>query len=533
MPDVAPSNKPIKKRRGLWWKIPVYGLVLLFIAFGVFRIVVHQWVQLQIIGIRDRTLPASPKEHEAWYAYPDGPNAADVYQQAFDAFVGDEDFEQTLPIFGDRETLPDPGEQMPEDLTERVAYYLDQNAEALAKLDEAAGIDSCRYPIDLTQGFNVELTHFNDIRRAAQIRILESAHYENRGEHDLAVGASLKILSLARSLEDEPVMLSMLVQYSLQEQAYDQIERLIKVGAMSEKTLAMLPNQIGRFDTPEILHRAFIGERCWGLGVFSDHTNDGLLFDAMRFSGLMDLDQAHYLQMMHDLVEYSRSPVWPIPDRFDVYDRPPRLYPISGIMTIAFGACTKTHFELAAKRQVTLVAIAVERYRQQHGYFPNRIDDLVPEYLTELPADTIDYQMVHYRTVDGGAVVYSFGTDGIDNNGRPYTEDGYGAGRGSDISFIFGPTAQELWPLSEEEEGGQAGGFDDLAIYGYEDPDSDEAYEIYLKKLEGEGFPALKTQKERDLEEEQRRASEFDFNFEEYDDPMIADDQDGDETSEP
>ncbi len=67
-----------------------------------------------------------------------------------------------------------------------------------------------------------------------------------------------------------------------------------------------------------------------------------------------------------------------------------------------------------------LVACALERYRIAHGQFPDRLESLVPGFMTELPQDVASHQPLRYRrTDDGRFVLYAMGSDGVDDGGKP------------------------------------------------------------------------------------------------------------------
>ncbi|MFL5515399.1 MAG: hypothetical protein ACJ8DJ_04530, partial [Gemmatimonadales bacterium] len=46
-----------------------------------------------------------------------------------------------------------------------------------------------------------------------------------------------------------------------------------------------------------------------------------------------------------------------------------------------------THFRVIAERRVTVVSLAAELYRADHGRWPEELNDLVPAYLPAVPAD--------------------------------------------------------------------------------------------------------------------------------------------------
>jgi len=63
-------------------------------------------------------------------------------------------------------------------------------------------------------------------------------------------------------------------------------------------------------------------------------------------------------------------------------------------------------------------AVAVERYRLGHGFWPDRLDDLVPRNLSRIPTDPFDGQPLRYKRLDDGVVIYSIGADRKDDGGH-------------------------------------------------------------------------------------------------------------------
>ncbi|MGC4003209.1 MAG: hypothetical protein QM811_08775 [Pirellulales bacterium] len=69
-------------------------------------------------------------------------------------------------------------------------------------------------------------------------------------------------------------------------------------------------------------------------------------------------------------------------------------------------------------RDGALIGLALERYRRNHGVCPARLNELVPDYLSELPVDRINGTPLIYKLIDGAPIVYGTGVDGIDENGK-------------------------------------------------------------------------------------------------------------------
>jgi hypothetical protein len=65
----------------------------------------------------------------------------------------------------------------------------------------------------------------------------------------------------------------------------------------------------------------------------------------------------------------------------------------------------------------TAAGIACERYRLKHGKWPAQLDDLAEFGMPKGSIDPFDGKPLRYRIVEDGAIVYSVGKNGIDDNG--------------------------------------------------------------------------------------------------------------------
>ena len=77
------------------------------------------------------------------------------------------------------------------------------------------------------------------------------------------------------------------------------------------------------------------------------------------------------------------------------------------------------------------VELALRCYQSEQGRVPTRLDELVPNYLSKVPADPFTGKPPIYRSQANNWLLYSVGPDGADDGGKP-------AGRGSakgDILF--------------------------------------------------------------------------------------------------
>jgi hypothetical protein len=76
-----------------------------------------------------------------------------------------------------------------------------------------------------------------------------------------------------------------------------------------------------------------------------------------------------------------------------------------------------------AQVRLAQTALAVESFRLAQGKLPEKLDELVPQFLSTVPSDPFDGQSLRYHRLAKGYVIYSVGSDGHDDGGREKPAD--------------------------------------------------------------------------------------------------------------
>ncbi len=95
-----------------------------------------------------------------------------------------------------------------------------------------------------------------------------------------------------------------------------------------------------------------------------------------------------------------------------------------------------------AKLRLLICGLALRAYSVEKGHPPEKLADLVPEYLPEVPEDPYSGTRLVYRRNPTGYVLYSVGPDGRDDGGQPGPY-GYGLEPGTDMLLDKPPEGQE------------------------------------------------------------------------------------------
>ena len=64
------------------------------------------------------------------------------------------------------------------------------------------------------------------------------------------------------------------------------------------------------------------------------------------------------------------------------------------------------------------IAVALSRWRQEHGSYPESLDEMVPKILDEDPMDQFIDEPLFYEKTAEGCRFYSVGVNATDNHGR-------------------------------------------------------------------------------------------------------------------
>jgi hypothetical protein len=61
---------------------------------------------------------------------------------------------------------------------------------------------------------------------------------------------------------------------------------------------------------------------------------------------------------------------------------------------------------------------ALGEYHRRNGQYPERLDQLVPDFLPRLPIDYADRKTLRYRRTGDTYILYSVGVNGVDDGGK-------------------------------------------------------------------------------------------------------------------
>ena len=141
------------------------------------------------------------------------------------------------------------------------------------------------------------------------------------------------------------------------------------------------------------------------------------------------ISAAMWYQQIIDGINVSNNTI--TPDEFDKVEgeieASTRFKPYSifaAALSPNFSKALKTFAYNQTLANEAQIACALERYRLDHGEYPQSLDALVPQFIQSIPHDLIGGQPLHYRrTNDRKFLLYSIGWNELDDGGKPSLQD--------------------------------------------------------------------------------------------------------------
>ncbi len=134
-----------------------------------------------------------------------------------------------------------------------------------------------------------------------------------------------------------------------------------------------------------------------------------LVYAALELSRRI-CDTANFSEIKAEMNEWLKAE-----NRPGIYDR------IRNLQVDLRGVYEKLIFKavrIEIGRSQVITAIALKRFHLRHGQYPDKLELLVPEFCSTLPADWMDGKRIKYRrNEDGSHTLYSVGQDGKDEGG--------------------------------------------------------------------------------------------------------------------
>lgn len=327
------------------------------------------------------------------------------------------------------------------------------------------------FSLDYGKGIDLLLPYLYSLRCSAQWLSASALYDLHEGNPKSACANAREILAIAKGESDERILISQLVRIAVAAIGVNATWEILQASNLSDNDLAQLQRDWQSLDFTKPLEQALMFERIeniqeygqtrtssekfnelWGYfyapGASTNQvlppTEKRALFlrkcDELRWRWIWSYqDELYGLQSLQVVIDATRMTETNKP--FDITESFARtnlvrlnerhsVNPMNGLRDLFGGgpfiAALRKAVQTETARNVVITAIALKRYEHQYHHLPNKLNELVPEYLKSVPTDCIDGQPLRYRrNADGTFLLYSVGENGKDDGGNPALEKGF------------------------------------------------------------------------------------------------------------
>lgn len=256
------------------------------------------------------------------------------------------------------------------------------------------------------------------------------------GDARRAADDLLALLNTARSIGDEPTMISQLVRIAIRAITVNAIERCFAQNTSPPNLVELQAALTAEAEEPLLLY-GVRGERAMTDRLFENMQKDVVRPDDLskgatgnnplgglgwwRYRANLPAEHAFALEWLSKYVEIAKRPVHEQPPLIAAIPEPPNdgQHVLTRLLLPAVDRVAHAHWRSTAQLRCAVAGIACERFRQQHKRWPNALNELVPAFLPAVPLDPFDGQPLRYSKWEDGVVVYSVGKRSAQRNGFP------------------------------------------------------------------------------------------------------------------
>ncbi|MCC5830097.1 MAG: hypothetical protein JJU36_11680 [Phycisphaeraceae bacterium] len=321
-----------------------------------------------------------------------------------------------LPDQGNWSHMLDPigkGAPWPEESIEAIRRYLAAHEEAIDLLLQAGRADYCYPDRDYrSMADDSVMAYLGSMRRGARLLSTKLDLALLDGQTDEAIDLLEAMVRHGAMLEDEIEYYGHLVRIFINAMALGKLEAILNLGSMSEARLDRIERSLEGMSVLRGLTMAFVGDIVFGeywASHFDQYRSLSRVDVLTRWLGRTKVRQTYEIRETMKLIDLLEEPI----DTWAAH--PPLGVHRSALARFAYQLgeaesptlLERSVFTLCRAegfRRAALVALAIERYRLVEGGTPETLDELVPNYLSEIPANPYPTPL-EYHPLDEGYFV--------------------------------------------------------------------------------------------------------------------------------
>ena len=442
-------------RSGRWvWRVLVALLVVLpvtaYVGLEIYgRASLNRAVRAAREGGEPLTFEEIQARRRVWPPEQDGGLVFAALRARLAELQKDKEVLEALPILGN--VLPPPlGHRWPVGVQATAMASLATMSKEIEGIDRLRGYAGGSLPFAIPKDADAAIkageSEQGDLRFAAKLKALQAVFRAIQGDTSHAADDVTVMVRLGGLLSDYPALTSSMVKIAVDALAVDTLQQVLAVAPVAPAELCSIEARLAETEAVDPMYWGVLGDRALAFLMAEQTLKTGA---GPGLNGWLRRDEACGLNLHNRLVAVAKAARGrpPAADQLgqEAAALPPR-YILTRAMFWSIGRAFTLSIMSTAQLRAARVGSAVERYRLETGDFPQQLDQLVPNYLAQIPLDPFDEKPLRYRVTERAAKIYSIGEDGVDGGGD-LSEQRVGK-PGGDCGFILlRPELRNLPPV--------------------------------------------------------------------------------------
>jgi hypothetical protein len=436
----------------------------LSVAAVVIALIIWVFLPEEDKGWRPYTFDEELAALKAKYTVPDEENAAVIYNQLLEDY-NEATFEPNFldpNLEGLIRKEPWSSKDYPE-----AAQWLKQQENTIETLLEASKIEKCRFPINADIITNSDMLYrLSAMRRWAHLLLYAANNDIAEDRINQGLEKQIAVLQMAKHLYQQPPMLDFLVGAGLEMTITNQLKRIIVEDDVTEEYLNLIEQALAEikhdwsYDLPRILdYEKLIYKNLCGM-FYAVNTegeirlNPGVASRAMMAQLPQDIEDEQVVTYWHKRLmkasniwawfympstpqkagaiidaAYERYYAMAKPD-YDWRKEPEKpaemlrlnyrylVEYLTGIAGPAYYSIHDTYLRIIAQQRGARLTIALRRYKNKTGHWPESLDVIKSLAPSEIFIDPINGDSFVYKLTEENFTLYSKGKNNIDEDGQ-------------------------------------------------------------------------------------------------------------------
>ena len=429
-----------------------------WLSVGVVIIILIIWVFLpdDDEGWRPYTFDEELAEIEAKRAIPDAENAAKIYNELFETPILDgNEPEFLLQATPSARSEPWLSKDHPE-----TAQWLQEHKGTIEKLIQACEMEKCSFPIHadpLSMGQSMD--RLASMRRYAYLLVSSANNDIAEGRVDAALEKYFSLIKMADHMQQQSTLIEMLVGIAIEALAIRQFNRFITTGDVTAEHLSTIEQSLASLERdwssnlPRILEHEKLMTKNILCRMYYEANAEGKTRLSCNPGATIrtQWSKAHYWrrkvgrvgtillwffapstpQKAGEIIDaaYERYYAMAEPD-FDWQkgtEKPTKMFRLNyrylvehlaEILAPAYHRIHDLYLRLTSDRRGCKIIIALRRYKNKAGRWPEGMDDVKDLVPAEIFVDPINGGSFVYKLTDDNFTLYSKGKNNIDEGGE-------------------------------------------------------------------------------------------------------------------